>query len=469
MFIKDILIKNFRLFSDINDFKIENFNIPDNTNEWSWLNIIVWENWYWKSTLLDALSLPVLWYKTDTFSINDFYNPINKCKIQVLSWNDFDYSWTMPKIKYKWKWFLFEAWVRTRWTSSFLSSIIVTDQKYIRANWETKPEDWKPDLRLSVNNPWSWARFSENDILFLDKNRTYQTRTWTYNTTRFDRLMEDLDFQYIKQDERPLDCNIKLEDVKTWINNTFLVEAIEKFYEISDYKLSLSLIENWKPFSKWFFWVVKENKQIISLDSLWSGYEMIFSLLYSFYLSKQSWKQLIILIDEPELHLHPKLQEDFIKIILDISKTSQIFITTHSPLFIKQVLYNELVNIFLLKKDNNNIIVSWIDKIALSYISANEINFIAFDLITEEYHNELYEELKSIYWEKLNIFDFDIHFFQWEKWEPAIYNYNPTNPEKCSVHTYIRNQIHHRWTNWVPDIDKIKESTIIMRNFLLKY
>ena len=104
--------------------------------------------------------------------------------------------------------------------------------------------------------------------------------------------------------------------------------------------MKLKLIDNWKPFSNAFFGTDKENLQSIPLNQLGSGYEMIFSLIYSYYLSKKGNKKLIVLIDEPELHLHPKLQSDFVELLLEFSKDSQIILTTHSPLFIKQSMSN---------------------------------------------------------------------------------------------------------------------------------
>jgi len=114
--------------------------------------------------------------------------------------------------------------------------MVVADQKYIKADGETKPQDNTPDLRLSVNNPWSGSRFSEIEYLILDKNRTFQTRKGTYNDTRFDRIMEDLNYHYIQKENNPIDCNESLKAIKNLENKGIIVgisEAIEKFSEIS--------------------------------------------------------------------------------------------------------------------------------------------------------------------------------------------------------------------------------------------
>lgn len=480
MFIKEISIQNFRLFPSDSIFKFNDINIPDNINDGSGLSLFVGENGCGKTSLLEAFALPLLSYKAEGFSLRDFFDPNKKTNIQIFSHQDFDFKGIMPKQLYKGKGFSFEAGVRVRDSKNYLSSIAVNDQKYIRADTETKPKDSAPDLRVGVNNPWSGSRFNENDILFLDKNRTYQIRSGTYNPTRFDRLMEDFDFQYIKkQENNPFDCNEKLKEVSNQIENEFLKNAINKFQEISGENISLFHINNWTPHNKAFFGIKKENKQHISLDSLGSGYEMIFSLLYSFYLSQQSKKQLIVFIDEPELHLHPKLQEDFVKILLEFSKTAQIILTTHSPLFVKQVLYNEKVQINIIKKENSEMkirIVKPEDRV-LTYLSANEINFIAFGLATEEYHNELYEELlykngreniekngisKTV---TKHIKDFDITYFQNNKKEPSTSPWKG-NLNEVTVHTHLRNQIHHQKENGKADVNELKDSIIKMRNFL---
>lgn len=49
-------------------------------------------------------------------------------------------------------------------------------------------------------------------------------------------------------------------------------------------------------------------------------------------------------IEEPELHLHPELARNFMEIFKEISSTKQLFITTHSPIFVdKGDLSNTLI------------------------------------------------------------------------------------------------------------------------------
>jgi hypothetical protein len=100
----------------------------------------------------------------------------------------------------------------------------------------------------------------------------------------------------------------------------------------------------------------------------------------------------------------------------------------------------------------------------LSYISANETNFIAFNLATEEYHNELFEELKYINGATKKIKEFDEDFFVAAKGEVKNSPWMG-NPNEVSEHTYIRNQIHHQKDNGKTDYQNLKSSIEKMRTF----
>ena len=441
MFISNLIVKNYKLFND--EFKITNFNVPDNINDGTGLTTIVGENGCGKTTILDAIACSLLEYKAESFGISDMNDSNKETEITIETNDAFNVKSVFPNSSFDAKGFKFIGKTREKSNQNKLLSLIMTDQLYISTDDE-KPKPGSPDLRMKVTNSFGTKRFNELDVLYLDKNRLYQTRAGTYNDTRFDRIMEDFNFQYYKNQDNVENLNTMLnEKIKKELSNKNLENAINKFKEISGHSLKLDFIDNYLPFKKANLVVETPSNMQIDLASLGSGYEMMFSLIYSFYMSKQSGKKLIILIDEPELHLHPRLQEKFVDFILEISKESQVILTTHSPLLIKQLSYNENVKNIVLKKEKE---VKEFDERKLSYISSNETNYLAFDLPSEEYHNELYESLMEKYSTSNGIKRFDNEFFIQQKKEDKIYPWEK-QPNQVSIHTFIRNQIHHRKDN----------------------
>jgi predicted ATP-dependent endonuclease of OLD family len=445
MFIKEVQVSNFRLFPPTGAAFAVELRVPDGQNEGSGLTAFVGENGCGKTTLLDAVALPILSFKAEAFALEDFNDPASGVEVRVLSHANFTVDGTMPRSNFQAQGFLFKANVRSRASKAYLSSIIVSDQLFIRAG--DKPKDGSPDLRVSVNNPFKGRRFDENDVLLLDKSRTYQTRLGTYNSTRFDHLMEDFDFQYIgKRKQAVPDLQQQLSEARDSTSNEFLKRAVEKFKEISGNELSLSLIENWKPFNKAFLAVNKDNNQQIPLNMLGSGFEMIFSLLLAFHLSQQSGKQLIALVDEPELHLHPSLQEQFAKVLLELSKAAQIILSTHSPLLVKQLSINKNVGIQILGKEGDVPRSVPMAEGALPYTSSNEVNYLAFGLATAEYHDELYghiQETQSKYTEA------DMIAYLNSRGQKNARKWNTEKGGVASgdrdvpLQVFVRNKIHH--------------------------
>lgn len=77
-----------------------------------------------------------------------------------------------------------------------------------------------------------------------------------------------------------------------------------------------------------------------------------FQWFLSFYLrlnAEQSQANNVILIDEPGLYLHAKAQEDVLKVFENISKESQVIISTHSPYLIDS---HRLDRVRLISKDD---------------------------------------------------------------------------------------------------------------------
>jgi predicted ATP-dependent endonuclease of OLD family len=163
-------------------------------------------------------------------------------------------------------------------------------------------------------------------------------------------------------------------------------------------------------------------------------------------------KPIMFFIDEPETFLHPQAQNKFLDALEKISAKSQIFIITHSPYLLKKYKKNaHSLNIF--RKDNgfnehpkSNVELDLFGKSSPTW---GEINYNAFGLITEDFHNELYsfvqakailEDEKYCYLKKFDnyITSKDNSIKKDKKYEELKgKNHSVTLP------TYIRNLIHH--------------------------
>jgi predicted ATP-dependent endonuclease of OLD family len=83
-----------------------------------------------------------------------------------------------------------------------------------------------------------------------------------------------------------------------------------------------------------------EGERRVTIDRLGSGFRRIFTmLLYIFHPNYQ-----IVLIDEPETHLHPALQERLLWAMQN-SDAGQIIFTTHSPLFVKPMTLPQVLRV----------------------------------------------------------------------------------------------------------------------------
>ncbi len=75
---------------------------------------------------------------------------------------------------------------------------------------------------------------------------------------------------------------------------------------------------------------IKENNIIRPFERLGDGFRQVFVILM--YLFNPQFT--ILLLEEPEVHLHPALIKKLVKIIENKNIYNQLFLTTHSPLFI---------------------------------------------------------------------------------------------------------------------------------------
>lgn len=202
----------------------------------------------------------------------------------------------------------------------------------------------------------------------------------------------------------------------------------------------------------------KKNEQEVDIASLSSGEKQIVFRGAFLLRNQQSIKGNTILIDEPEISLHPKWQakifDYYKKLFMDNNnnQTSQLFIATHSQYVLDSALADTSnTAIVLMKRINNNIeLTSITAPLVLPSITDAELNYVAFDIVSNDYHIELYGYLQqkvalSLGKTSCTVKECDTYITQQNQYVVTLH-------EKISTHntttystltTYIRNAIDH--------------------------
>lgn len=186
---------------------------------------------------------------------------------------------------------------------------------------------------------------------------------------------------------------------------------------------------------------------------------------------------IIYAIEEPETSQHYEHQRILINSLKTLSnaQNTQIVITTHSSTIVKELGFN---NIRLIQDTTANKEVRTIVRNYLPSPSLNEVNYLSFEEISIEYHDELYGYLqtKAIEedssnsvqgtfdtWLKNKMDNYPLK--QWTKinkdQSTAAYNY--------TLSSYIRNRVHHpeNTNNSVETIEEIKQSIEAMQQVII--
>lgn len=161
--------------------------------------------------------------------------------------------------------------------------------------------------------------------------------------------------------------------------------------------------------------------------------------------STESLSRSLLLLDEPETHLHPKAQEYLKDELIKITKNSKnniVFFATHSSYMIDK---NNIERCYKVEKVGN--LKTKISKITGPSKTYAEVNYEVFDVASSDYHNQLYGKLQdnnSEYTEK------GVEDFFAKKGIKPLKDYIKVNKDgtlsasyKITLHSYIRNLIHH--------------------------
>lgn len=170
---------------------------------------------------------------------------------------------------------------------------------------------------------------------------------------------------------------------------------------------------------------------------------------------------IVYAIEEPETSQHTEHQKKLIQAFLNLSNTAntQVILTTHSSALVKELQFQHLR---LVKSDGTTKTIENVLPNRLPYPSLNEVNYLAFSEITEEYHNELYGYIEL-------------------EGEMANYRSGKTTmtynrlrrdgsivTENIILTDYIRHQIHHpeNTNNTRYSFQQLSDSIDLMRDFI---
>ncbi|HII91930.1 MAG TPA: AAA family ATPase [Methanosarcina sp.] len=153
-------------------------------------------------------------------------------------------------------------------------------------------------------------------------------------------------------------CNIEDDRLRTYRNKNLneyirdknltgeqlrkLIKILEKIVDphINDYKMNLDL--------------VRKDDFTTPINEQGSGVRSLICLATDILSAKKSS---ILLIDEPELGLNPSAKKQFLKLLMEESKTKQIFITTHDPTFVNPTIwsdYDTKISVYLYSLSSSN-------------------------------------------------------------------------------------------------------------------
>ena len=258
----------------------------------------------------------------------------------------------------------------------------------------------------------------QNDVLsFYDKNMFEDLRKDLClfdGTKKCDRCFQCIGLIHKKTpEELTLTESVRLMEYKLFNRNVDkFTEKINRHFKANgsgsqEIRYEVNLMSD-KMFQINTKVIHKDRKTEGSIQTLSEGLKSIYALsLLEAYEEEQNTIPSIIMIEDPEIYLHPQLQKSASEILFRLSKKNQVIFSTHSPNMIfnfsskqiKQVVLDEEYYT-VIREDND------IDEILddLGY-TANDLMNVSFvfivegkqdsnrlPLLLEKYYSEIYDE-----------------------------------------------------------------------------
>lgn len=218
--------------------------------------------------------------------------------------------------------------------------------------------------------------------------------------------------------QRDIECAKKWK--KTLSEDVVLLEKSweNKLYQSEFWKLLTSLVEKYIhkilsiDYIQWWINLQLRNPdwEPCYFDDLWAWQQslllIIFALLWN---DLEDW---FMIIDEPELHIHPQLQKELALIFNQISERNwtQFFLSTYSALFINE---DNITNVYRFSKEN------WWTKVFTPYIKIAPDDAKLVHLLRFENLSKIFFVNKIIMVEWDSDLYFFSHYLKWLQEQPG--------------------------------------------------
>lgn len=257
-----------------------NFSLPNAKDEGSGLNIIVGPNNSGKTTITEAIKLYNS--KSEEISFSEGKRNLkNNNKVEITYLNEFDEEMKVHTVNKG------GSEVNVIGIKKDINKpYVLPSRRFVKYNMSSN----NGLLEERNNYLTSQVKFSGNRVDNLSQFE-YRIFKWSKNKEKFNELLKEI-----------------------------IIEPFDWIIEQNDG-------------GQYYLKIIFEDKSIShSREGIGDGYWSIFTIIDALYDSKEND---IIVIDEPELSLHPAFQKRVLRLIEKFSKNRQIIITTHSPYFIR--------------------------------------------------------------------------------------------------------------------------------------
>lgn len=272
-----------------------------------------------------------------------------------------------------------------------------------------------------------------NDIHYTKKSLSgYSSTIWKLRSI-FENFSQN---QLLSPQSPESDIQKKLEKSDFFLS---LSSTIERFLwkkllvEYINHSISLSLLD--------------QSKRPVYFSELSSWEKSLLMIIFALY--GNDLKGGFLIINEPELHLHPQIQKELALLFEKKSwnLNAQFVLSTNSPLFINE---SNITNVYRVYKDEQNTSQIICPKIHVDYDDATLIHMLKFENLSKIF---FVNKIILVEW------DTDAYFFSF------YLNYLKSLPErKHKIHDYEVININGKWSakTWIRFLNKFNISNFFI-------